>query len=135
MRLSATIPECIFIMQKVPFDTSAYATHYLFSIVLSLLELAHLLVGIFYKYNSKTFEIVFSFNGMDTSIFHVYIILYFPITHRRNASVICQSECVCLHKTVNMVVLFVKNYLPKRESTQSKCTELSFRQTRTHHIK
>ena len=30
----------------------------------------------------------------------------FPITYR-NASVIFQSECACLHKTVNMVVLFL----------------------------
>ena len=27
----------------------------------------------------------------------------------RNASVLCQSECPCLHKTVNMVVFFVKH--------------------------
>ena len=40
--------------------------------------------------------------------FHVYIILDFPITYR-NASVLCQSECACLHKTVNMVVVFVKS--------------------------
>jgi len=40
--------------------------------------------------------------------FNVYIILDFPITYR-NDSVICQSECACLHKTVNMVVLFVKS--------------------------
>jgi len=39
---------------------------------------------------------------------HVYMILDFPITYR-NASVICQSECTCLHKTVNMVVFFVKS--------------------------
>ena len=39
---------------------------------------------------------------------HVNIILDFPITYR-NASVICQSECACLHKTVNMVVFFVKS--------------------------
>ena len=39
--------------------------------------------------------------------FHVYIILDFPITYR-NASVLCQSECACQHKTVNMVVCFVK---------------------------
>ena len=38
--------------------------------------------------------------------FHVNIKLDFPITYR-NASV--QSECACLHKTVNMVVLFVKS--------------------------
>ena len=41
---------------------------------------------------------------------HVYIIhvLDFPITYR-NASLLCQSECTCLHKTVNMVVFFVKS--------------------------
>ena len=47
--------------------------------------------------------------------FHVYIILDFPITYR-NASVLCQSECACLHKTVIMVVFFVKsneNTFPK----------------------
>jgi len=39
----------------------------------------------------------------------------FPITYR-NASVRCQSECACLHKTVNMVINFVKingNTYPK----------------------
>jgi len=40
--------------------------------------------------------------------FHVYIILYFPITYK-NASVLWQSECACLHKTVNMVVFLVKS--------------------------
>ena len=40
--------------------------------------------------------------------FHVYIILDFPIAYR-NASVICQSEGTCLHKTVNMVVFFIKS--------------------------
>ena len=39
--------------------------------------------------------------------FHVYIILYFTITYR-NASVLCQSECAYLHKTVNMVDVLVK---------------------------
>jgi len=38
----------------------------------------------------------------------VYIILDFSITYRID-SVLCQSECVCLHKTVNMVVFFVKS--------------------------
>ena len=40
--------------------------------------------------------------------FHVYIILDFPITYR-NTSVLCQSECACQHKTVNMVDFFVKS--------------------------
>ena len=51
----------------------------------------------------------------------VYIILDFPITYR-NISVLCQSECACLHKTVNMAVSFVignKKYQPKRESTHA----------------
>jgi len=46
---------------------------------------------------------------------HVYIILDFPITYR-NASVLGQSECACLHKTVSMVFFFVKtneNTYPK----------------------
>ena len=45
------------------------------------------------------FEIVFTFNVKDINI------LDFPITFR-NASVLCQSECICLHKTVNMAVFF-----------------------------
>ena len=52
--------------------------------------------------------------------FHVYIILDIPITYR-NASVLCQSECTCLHKTVNMVVFFVKsneNTYPKVRALQ-----------------
>ena len=40
--------------------------------------------------------------------FHVCIILDFPITFI-NTSVLCQSECTCLHKTVNIVVFFVKS--------------------------
>jgi len=40
--------------------------------------------------------------------FHVYIILDFHITYR-NVSVLCQSEWACLHKTVSMVVFFVKS--------------------------
>ena len=48
------------------------------------------------------FEIVFTFNVKDINI------LDFPITFR-NASVLCQSECICLHKTVNMAVFFVKS--------------------------
>jgi len=49
---------------------------------------------------------------------HVHIIIDFPVTYR-NASVLCQSECTCLHKTVNMVVFFIKsneNTYPKGRS-------------------
>jgi len=45
--------------------------------------------------------------SMTIIYFHVNIILDFPITYR-NASVLCQSECTCLHQTVNMVVFFLK---------------------------
>ena len=47
--------------------------------------------------------------------FHVNIILNVPIKYR-NASVFCQSECACLHKSANIVVFFVKineNTYPK----------------------
>ena len=68
--------------------------------------------------------------------FHVYIILDFPITYR-NASVLCQSDCASLHKTVNMVVFFLKydeNDYPKgrailqmyRVVPQTKKRELSY---------
>ena len=40
--------------------------------------------------------------------FHVYKTLDFPKTYR-HVSVLCQSECTRLHKTVNMVVFFVKS--------------------------
>jgi len=50
---------------------------------------------------------VFISNVKDNHIFHVYIILDFPITYR-NVSVLCQSECVCLHEKVNMVAVCVK---------------------------
>ena len=39
---------------------------------------------------------------------HLYIILDFPITYE-NASVICQPDCACLHKTVNMEIFYVKS--------------------------
>ena len=39
---------------------------------------------------------------------YVYILIDFPIT-QTNASVLCQSEYACLHRTENMVVFFVKS--------------------------
>ena len=54
------------------------------------------------------------------------MLTYFPITYK-NASVLCQSECACLHKTENMVVFFVKsneNIYPKGR-VLCKSTELS----------
>ena len=57
--------------------------------------------------------------------FHVYIILDFPITYR-NASVLCQSECARLHKTVNMVVFFVESNENTQKGEHScNCTKLS----------
>jgi len=47
--------------------------------------------------------------------FHVNVILDVPIKYR-HTSVLFQSECACQHKTVNMVVFFVKskeNFYPK----------------------
>jgi len=52
---------------------------------------------------------------------HVYIISDFPITYR-NASVLCQSECACLHKTVQVGIFLFKdneNTYQKRESTHA----------------
>ena len=49
------------------------------------------------------------------------MILDFPITYK-NDSVLCQSECTCLHKIVNVVVLVVflvknkENTYPKRRA-------------------
>jgi len=40
--------------------------------------------------------------------FHVYILSDFPITYT-NVPVLCQSECTCLYKTVNMAVFYVKS--------------------------
>jgi len=53
---------------------------------------------------------------------------YFPITFRF-ASVLFQSECACLHKTVNMVVFFARMMkIPTQKGEHSsKCTELSFK--------
>ena len=55
---------------------------------------------------------------MTIIYFHVYILLDFHVTYR-NTSVFCQSECACLHKTVNILVFFVKsseNTYPKRRA-------------------
>ena len=53
--------------------------------------------------------------------FHDYIVLDVPITYK-NASVLCQSECACLHKTVNMVFFEKSNentYPKGRANVQS----------------
>ena len=53
----------------------------------------------------KKMKLRFPLMSMTIIYLHVDIILDFPMTYR-NASVICQSEY--RHKTVNMVVFFVK---------------------------
>ena len=45
---------------------------------------------------------------MSRTIIYTHVNTIFPITYR-SASVLCQSECACLLKTVSMVVLFVKS--------------------------
>ena len=45
---------------------------------------------------------------------HVYIKLDFLITYR-NDSVLYQSECACLHKTVNMVSLLTVMKIPTQK--------------------
>ena len=65
---------------------------------------------------AKSLKLCFSLIMSKTMIYlHAYIILDFHITYRK-ASVLCQPECTGLHKTVNMVVFFVKSY----ESTYPK---------------
>ena len=61
------------------------------------------------------FEIVFSFNVKALIYFHIYILFDIPITYGI-ALVLCQSECTCLHKTVNIVVFFLKS----NENTYAK---------------
>jgi len=62
--------------------------------------------------------------------FNVYIILDFLITYR-NTSMRCQSECACLHKTVNMVKQLLKVVkIPKRESTHANVQSCPYNENR-----
>ena len=71
-----------------------------FSWVLSLLS------RYFYNmYKGNMFEIVFSFNVKDNNIFPCLPNIWLSY----NTSMLCQSKCACLHKTVNMAVFFVKS--------------------------
>jgi len=65
----------------------------------------------------KVFKIVFFFNIKDNNIF---IYLHNIRLSYNNDSVLCQSECACLHKTVNRVVSIVKS----NENTYPKGREL-----------
>jgi len=64
--------------------------------------------------------------------FHVNIIhvLDFPITYK-NDSVLCQSECACLHLTADIVVFFVinnENTYPKGRSLMQMYRVVSLKQ-------
>ena len=66
--------------------------------------------------------------------FPVNIILDFPISYR-NTSVMCQSDCACLHQTVNMVVFFVKsnqNTYPKGRALMQMYRVASIRKRRNN---
>ena len=65
-------------------------------------------VGWYNMFIENSFKFWFSLMSRTTKHFHVNIISDFTNTCR-NASVLCQSECACLHKTVNMVAFFVKS--------------------------
>ena len=68
---------------------------------------------------------MFSFSVKDKNIFPCFHIirLSYNIWKYRNASALCQSECICLHKTVNRDIFFVRsneNTYPKLQ--MYKCT-------------
>ena len=65
-------------------------------------------VGWYNMFIENSFKFWFSLMSRTTKHFHVNIISDFTNTCR-NASVLYQSECACLHKTVNMVAVFVKS--------------------------
>ena len=71
---------------------------------------------------------MFPFNVKANNLLPWLHKLDFPMTYR-NASVLCQSECACLHKTVNMVVFLVKSnentYRKGKALMQRELTELS----------
>ena len=62
--------------------------------------------------------------------FYVKYNTIFPCLHKfrlsyniRNVVMLCQSECACLHRTVNMAVFFVisnKNTYPKGRAPQKR---------------
>jgi len=69
----------------------------------------------------KSLKLGFHLISRTIIYFHVYRILDFSILYRSNASVLCQSECARLLKTVNIVVFLIKRllkHLPKREITK-----------------
>ena len=85
---------------------------------LKFLRVCSLVCRYFYNvYIESRFEIVFSFNVKDNTIFPRLHNIRLSITYR-NASVTWLDRA-CLHKTVNMLVFFVKgneNTYPKGRS-------------------
>ena len=72
-----------------------------------------------------------SFYVKDNDIFPCLHNIRLSYITYRNDWVLYQSECACLHKTVNMIVFFVKSNkkIPTKKGEHScKCTELSLLQ-------
>jgi len=120
--------SCVFDTDEV---TRIYI-YYIFPIldIFKFVRVTSLVDRYFYNmYIVKSKKLCFPSMLRTIIYFHVYIIFGFPITYR-NAAVLCQSECACLHKTVNMVVFYIKHYLkylPQKEEHSCKCTELSLK--------
>ena len=76
------------------------------------------------------FEIVYSLNVKDNYIFpclHTIRLFYYI---KKMLQYFCQSDCACLHQTVNMVVFLAKRLtkIPTLKGEHScKCSELSFK--------
>ena len=66
------------------------------------------------------FEIVFSIPVKDNINFPCLYNIRLSYNIYRNVSVLCQSDCACLHTTVNMVIFFFKS----NENTYTKCRQL-----------
>jgi len=85
---------------------SEYFNYWEFHIfeILGLLEFAPFLVGIsIIIVLVKSLELCFCFNVKENNILPCLPIKTF-LKNYRNAAVLRQSECTCLHKTVNMVI-------------------------------
>ena len=64
------------------------------------------IIGIYYLVKSLKFG--FPLMSSPKTYVHIYIIIDFPMTYVV-ASVLCQSDCAFLDKTVNTAVFFVKS--------------------------
>ena len=91
----------------------------IFNSLCLFVRVSSLVGGYFYNmYIVKCLKLCFPLMLRTIIYFHVYIILDFSITYR-NASVLCQSECAWLHKTVNTAVFFVKSNENTHANVQS----------------